>query len=93
MTIILQEDGDWVARATRPHCEGSRYGIGTDNLISPDHVDTSHEKARQVNKIGASRRLCCQRQTGAIINGNLIEGLSPHEIMEAAKRIVRPKVR
>lgn len=92
MTIILQEDGDWVARATRPHREGNRYGIGTDNLISPDHTDTSHEKARRVNKIGASRRLCVQRQTGTIINGVLIQGLSPHEIMEAAKRPPRPKI-
>ena len=92
MTIILQEDGDWVARATRPHREGSRYGIGNDSPISPDHTDKSHEKARQINKIGASRRLCVQRQTGAVIDGIAIAGISPHELMQAAKRTPRPKI-
>jgi hypothetical protein len=73
--------------------EGRRYGIDC-GPISPYHTDRGMVARRIPDNFGnADRIISSVLQTGNVINGVGVEGISPAEIMAAAVKVPKPKLK
>jgi len=73
--------------------EGRRYGIDC-SPVSPYHTDRGIVARRIDDHFGdADRIISSVLQTGGVINGVGVEGVSPAEILAAADKVPKPKLK